>query len=187
MSISLSFPDVTYTTANKPSVLTLKSDLSLIETDLNAHEADTTIHNTVTTLLQSVYPVGSVYTNKTVATNPAILFGFGTWAAIAGRVVVGLDATQTEFDVLGETGGEKTHLLTGAESGEKGHGHSGTFASSYHDHTRIGGSTGWSSGGSPMSGPTSTASVAEVGASSASSAHNNLQPYVVCHVWERLA
>jgi microcystin-dependent protein len=34
---------------------------------------------------------------------------------LKGRVPVGADPTQTEFDVLGETGGEKTHLLTAAE------------------------------------------------------------------------
>lgn len=32
-----------------------------------------------------------------------------------GRVLTGRDAGQTEFDNLGETGGEKTHLLTIAE------------------------------------------------------------------------
>ena len=31
---------------------------------------------------------------------------------LRGRVAVGKDSTQTEFDVLGETGGEKTHTLT---------------------------------------------------------------------------
>ncbi|HZX01253.1 MAG TPA: tail fiber protein, partial [Candidatus Paceibacterota bacterium] len=31
---------------------------------------------------------------------------------LKGRVAVGLDAVQTEFDALGETGGEKTHTLT---------------------------------------------------------------------------
>jgi microcystin-dependent protein len=32
-----------------------------------------------------------------------------------GRVPVGLDSAQTEFDVLGETGGAKTHTLSTAE------------------------------------------------------------------------
>lgn len=32
-----------------------------------------------------------------------------------GRVAVGLDATQTEFNVLSKNGGEKTHTLTTAE------------------------------------------------------------------------
>jgi microcystin-dependent protein len=31
---------------------------------------------------------------------------------LKGRVPVGLDTSQTEFDVLGETGGAKTHTLT---------------------------------------------------------------------------
>lgn len=143
---------------------------------------------TLSAIFDFLHPVGSYYSNGAVSTSPVTLFGSaGTWVAIEGKTIVGLDAAQTEFDTLGKTGGEKTHLLTGAESGEKGHGHSGTFASSYHDHTRIAGSTGWSSGGSPMSGPTSTASVNDVGASDASSAHNNLQPYEVAAIWRRTA
>jgi len=34
---------------------------------------------------------------------------------LQGRIPVGRDASQTEFDVLGETGGAKTHTLTTAE------------------------------------------------------------------------
>lgn len=34
---------------------------------------------------------------------------------VKGRVVVGKDGSQTEFDAMGETGGEKTHMLTTAE------------------------------------------------------------------------
>lgn len=34
---------------------------------------------------------------------------------LKGRVITGLDTSQTEFDALGETGGEKTHLLTDNE------------------------------------------------------------------------
>lgn len=40
-----------------------------------------------------------------------------------GRVVVGRDSGQTEFDTLGETGGAKTHTLTAAESGLPAHTH----------------------------------------------------------------
>ena len=54
------------------------------------------------------YPVGSIYMSV-VSTSPATLFG-GTWSAWgAGRVPVGLDAGQTEFDTVEETGGAKTH------------------------------------------------------------------------------
>jgi hypothetical protein len=40
--------------------------------------------------LKALYPVGTVYTNAANATNPATLFGFGTWVEIgAGRVLIG--------------------------------------------------------------------------------------------------
>ena len=41
---------------------------------------------------------------------------------LKGRVAVGKDSTQTEFDTLGETGGEKTHTQTIAEMPEHFHG-----------------------------------------------------------------
>lgn len=40
---------------------------------------------------------------------------------LKGRVPVGRDSGQTEFDVLGETGGEKTHTLVGAEMPSHSH------------------------------------------------------------------
>jgi len=139
-------------------------------------------------LLETVYPVGSVYTNKTVSTNPATLFGFGTWTAIAGRVVVGLDAGQTEFDTAGETGGEKTHLLTGAESGTSVHQHAHFNGSSNRmrgiDVDSLGGVANTAAGAYSNVDSVTTANTA---AANASSAHNNLQPYVVCYVWERTA
>jgi hypothetical protein len=58
--------------------------------------------------------VGSVFVSV-VATDPATLLGFGTWAALgAGRVLVGYDAGQTEFDTLKETGGAKTVASAGS-------------------------------------------------------------------------
>lgn len=67
-------------------------------------------------IASSSWPVGVIFTS-TVATNPSILLGFGLWELYAqGRVLVGVDPTQTEFDTLGETGGEKTHALTCGET-----------------------------------------------------------------------
>jgi hypothetical protein len=40
-NISLSFPDQTYTSSNKPSADTLKADLTIIETGVNANDAAT--------------------------------------------------------------------------------------------------------------------------------------------------
>jgi len=54
------------------------------------------------------WPIGSVFTSV-VSTDPHDLLGFGTWSAIAaGRVLVGLDSGDTDFDTAEETGGTKT-------------------------------------------------------------------------------
>ena len=56
----------------------------------------------------AAWPVGSIFF-AAVSTNPATLLGFGTWSAIgAGRVLIGIDAGDADFDTLGETGGAKT-------------------------------------------------------------------------------
>jgi hypothetical protein len=61
-----------------------------------------------------VYPVGSIYISVS-STNPSSLFG-GTWVAFAvGRTLIGVDANQTEFDTVEETGGAKTQTLTEAQ------------------------------------------------------------------------
>lgn len=64
------------------------------------------------TVLATIYPVGSIYINAAVSTNPATLLGFGTWVAFgAGKMIIGLDSTDTDFDSLTDTGGAKTHTL----------------------------------------------------------------------------
>jgi hypothetical protein len=68
-----------------------------------------------------LYPVGSIYINAGVSTNPATLFGFGTWVAFgAGRVMVGLNASDADFDTAEETGGAKTVAAAGSISGTVG-------------------------------------------------------------------
>lgn len=123
--------------------------------------------------LSSLYPVGSIYINASVSTNPATLIGFGTWQAFAaGRVMVGLDSGQTEFDTLGETGGAKTHTLTVDEMPAHTHSvpNSGSQNNSFDSGTTVGndvtGTSGSTGGGS---------------------AHNNLQPYIVVYMWKRTA
>lgn len=45
---------------------------------------------------------------------------------LKGKVIAGLDTAQTEFDVLGETGGSKTHTLIAAETPGHTHGYGHT-------------------------------------------------------------
>jgi len=52
---------------------------------------------------------------STNSANPSTLFG-GTWTAWgSGRVPVGINASETEFNTVEKTGGEKAHVLTTAE------------------------------------------------------------------------
>lgn len=106
------------------------------------------------------FPVGAVFL-AVVATNPATLLGYGTWAAIAaGRMLVGLDAADSDFDVVEEVGGAKTHThadnLTHSvtdpadHTGVITHTHPVTDPGHVHDEYRnsatTGGLDGWSAG-----------------------------------------
>ena len=72
----------------------------------------TTINNAVLEGKKSLYPVGSLYFNATKETNPSKLLGFGTWERIAeGKTLIGVDTEDTDFSIVGKTGGSKTKTL----------------------------------------------------------------------------
>lgn len=110
----------------------------------------------VTAALQAAYPVGSVYTNASVATNPNSLLGFGTWTSFgSGKVLIGVDSTDTTFNAAGLTGGSKdavvvahTHSasLTGSAASAGDHTHGITDPTHTHYYTTSVNST-WGNGG----------------------------------------
>ena len=131
--------------------------------------------------LADVYPVGSVYINAAVETNPGTLLGFGTWVDIGGgRVLVGQDASDTDFDTLLETGGAKTHTLSISEIPAHTHnqgshdstaGDGGAYNTEFiRDHSDT------------ANGPN-----VESSSTGGGSAHNNVQPYIVVKMWRRTA
>lgn len=86
-----------------------------------------------------------------------------------GRVLAGKDAAQTEFDVLGKTGGAKTHTLTIAEM--PAHSHNVTAFSSANG------------GASPASHSATSSANWSTDAAGGGAAHNNLQPYLtISHI-----
>lgn len=136
-----------------------------------------TIDNKLTLDISKVYPVGSIYINASVSTNPSTLLGFGTWTAFgSGRVLVGVDTSQTEFDTLGETGGAKTHTLTINEM--PSHFHGTTFTQTTGG-IAIGSSVGKNKNDSGVGDNTTSTGSGQ--------AHNNLQPYITVYMWRRTA
>lgn len=162
---------------------------------------------TVANVFALLYPVGSIYIS-TSSTNPNTLWGFGTWSAFgAGRTLVSLDAGQTEFDTVEETGGAKTHMLTESEMPSHTHVQNAhTHTQNAHNHTQRYHSA--TTGG--LSGPTTapdtssntptnyglvTADTTAVNQNATATnqntggggAHNNLQPYIVVYMFKRTA
>ena len=60
-------------------------------------------------------PVGSIYMNKSVATNPSTLLGYGTWVAITDKFIVSRGGTYTS------TGGASTMSLNSGHNGPHNH------------------------------------------------------------------
>jgi microcystin-dependent protein len=88
----------------------------------------------------------------------------------SGRVPVGVDFTQGEFEPMGKTGGSKTHTLTTSEI--PAHAHAATAGG-----FTLGGSSGaYSIQGGATYGFGYNTNTANAGGGGA---HNNLQPYLV--------
>ena len=127
------------------------------------------------------YPVGSIYINASDSRDPSVIFGFVTWAPFgAGRVPVGIDSTDNDFDAAGVGNntnakeGSKTHTLQETEI--PNHSHS---LGSFGNNSNGGGFTASSNSSNQNSRTTGTAGGGE--------SHNNLQPYVVVYMWKRTA
>ena len=123
------------------------------------------------------YKVGALYFT-TISSNPSTIFGYGTWESFGkGKTLVGLDPTDTDFDMVEETGGEKTHTLITEEM--PGH---------THTEQRVTGTYTSSGGGSGFHGNVSNAiATQDSGLTGGDQAHNNIPPYVVVYIWKRIS
>lgn len=151
--------------------------------------------------MKKIYPVGSIYMS-TVSTNPATLFGFGTWEAMpAGRVLLaqGKSSWGTTYNA-GSSGGEATHKLTVGEI--PSHNHTGSInTAGEHTHSLTlkalwgdgnGSGNGWA--GDTRDGGSRTNTFSTVGnhthtvtinSTGSGQPHNNLQPYISVYMWKR--
>lgn len=133
---------------------------------------------------QPQFPVGYVVMNVT-GVNPGTDFGYGTWAAWGtGRMPVGYDAGQTEFNASEKTGGGKTKNLA--------HTHTtpGLGTSTLSGFGAVAGIGHLNSGEGDPYGPTVDV-YPNVGAdntgSGGSATQDVLNPYITIFMWKRMA
>lgn len=158
---------------------------------------------------KTMYPVGSIYLSVS-STNPSTYFG-GTWVAWgSGRVPVGINTSDSNFNAVEKTGGASAVTLTASQMPSHTHTFTGssTTTNSAGGHTHnIGRDTDGGAGSSRYtvhkagaSGAQGTSPTSSAGAhthtltpkgknanTGGGGSHTNLQPYIVCYMWKRTA
>lgn len=145
------------------------------------------------------WPIGSIYYNGAVATNPATLLGFGTWEQYGkGRVVISQDNTDALFTTIGQTGGSKntvvvSHNHTADTTGQ--HTHSlnvyGYRFSTADFNDRISSNDNGGARNKIKSDDAFADNNGEhthtISTTGESGVNKNLQPYIVAYAWIRTA
>ena len=129
------------------------------------------------------YPTGKMYITMGNE-DPNETIG-GTWELTAsGKVLVGVDPSDVDFNTVGKTGGEKKHQLKIEEMPSHNHLLCGSPADS----------TDWIDGVQRVKydvnkkTASNTYTLAQpVFDTGGSQAHNNVQPYVAVYMWKRIA
>lgn len=121
------------------------------------------------------YPVGKIvmfYDNN----DHSDYLGFTWKRCMIGKVPVGVDSSDTDFNLIGKTGGEKTHKLTINEM--PNHNHPGSYWIQRDGYGNI--NVGSTSGAN-------RANISASGYAGGNQPHNNLQPYEVVSYWRRVS
>jgi hypothetical protein len=147
----------------------------------------------VNTIMQALHPVGSLYFNASDSTNPATLLGFGTWVAFgAGRMMVGYDPSDADFNAGEKTGGAKTkniaHTHDMAHTHTHSHTHTVTVIGSYRrgDGDPLCAQPGTITTSDANNTTTSGASTSNTG-SGGSATQDVMNPFITVFSWKRTA
>ncbi len=150
---------------------------------LSVHQPAATINNGVI----QPFPVGAVFISI-LDTDPSELLGYGTWESIgSGKTLIGLDASDTDFNALEKTGGAKAVLpagtlsaptFTGTPLGTHTHAvttHGATTGADFDAVTALTAASAGTPAGT-VSAPVFTGSPSSV-----------VQPYLTVSIWKRTA
>ena len=155
--------------------------------DINKVTADDM--NQIKNAINNLFPIGFIIEVDNAEFNPNTSWG-GTWERLKGRVIVGVDEDDTDFNASGLTGGEKEVTLTIDEIPEHIHGNylpsnnTGTDTVSAYGHYFNDNVFGYSAGGRVMHIPNITIGTREAGGGQA---HNNMPPYYTAYRWIKTA
>nr|DAG11438.1 MAG TPA: Baseplate structural protein [Bacteriophage sp.] len=175
---------------NQNDLTVIKEDISQLQTETTQLNDDVTMlmgaFTSVTDLTKQLFllmhRVGDIIFS-TSDENPSTIYG-GTWVAWGkGQVPVGVDTSDSDFNTVEKTGGEKEHTLTVGEMPSHSH------IQTWNGNIMVGGGSGGEStngsylneGGNGTYPATLTNNVGN------SHSHNNLQPYITCYMWKRIA
>lgn len=192
-----------YGKANKTEIKDIRTMSASVEEISNNIKY---IDKKISDLLNMFYPVGSIYETMDSSFDPNKKWG-GTWERIKGRVLVGVDENDSDFNTTEKIGGEKTHKLSVSEM--PSHSHSASEKSLKGGVNNISGqdktwgltSSGIFSNWGDTNGLYSTSRETTtnykdgfyldaththtIGNTGGGNAHNNLQPYITCYIWKR--
>ena len=121
----------------------------------------------VDNIVNLIYPVGSIYMSVN-STNPSTFFG-GTWVSWGtGKVAVGVDISDTNFNMVEKTGGSKNLQA--------------------HTHNIVLSNITYASGGNYNAFCMNSAAVSDIKTTYSTGEGNsqNLQPYITCYMWKRI-
>jgi hypothetical protein len=164
----------------------INTNISVLTPTEDAHAAtkkyvdDKFINDSALEIIKKMYPIGSIYTNTT-SIDPATEFGFGTWQRFgAGKVLVGVNESDSDFDAANKTGGKKMHTLTIDEIPS-------------HTHTLSGNNRGSNSSYGQLSAPGLWYDDAEreaqdpdtISSTGGGQSHENMPPYITVYMWTR--
>lgn len=121
----------------------------------------------------NLFPVGTIIFNDNSDFDPNIEYG-GTWELIKGKMIIGFDASDEDFNELGKIGGSKTHIQTIDELAQHSH---RLYRQAYYGSGSNAGP--WTDGVLDTSGGTENAG--------SNKPMNIMNPHYVANIWHRIA